>query len=254
MINERIEDGIIIATFDYGKTNSITRETLGTLRSIVKKANEDDSIKGIVLTGAGRTFSSGFDLPMFLGFKDRDEIIEFFYEEEEILIELFMCRKPVVSAINGHAIAGGLLFAMATDYRIVKNHPKINLGMSEIKLGLPLSFAQSGILQFGLDSGKKFRDLIYFGGMMDVKAALEFGIVDEIVDEAELLDRAKKIVSTWIDNPGRAFMKLKEGLKKSTADSIRQKIERENWQDSLNCFFDPEVRTSLEFVMSMMKG
>jgi enoyl-CoA hydratase/carnithine racemase len=252
MLNERNEEGIIIAEFDNGKVNSITLETLRKLRKIVKKANEDDSVRGIILTGAGKTFSGGFDLPMFLGFKDIDEVAAFIQEEDEILTELFMCNKPVVSAINGHAIAGGLICAMASDYRIAKNHPKINLGMSEIKLGLPLSHAQAEVMRFGFDSDKKWRDVMYFGKMFNVEAAKEFGIVDEIVDEDELMNRAKKIVSKWIDNPGRAFIKLKEGLKKPTADRIRQRLAEENWQESLNCFFDPNVRGALEFVMSMM--
>lgn len=252
MLNERIEDGIIIATFEHGKTNSITMETLRKLREIVRKANDDDGIKGIILTGAGRIFCSGFDLPMFLGFKNVEEIIEFFHEEEEILLELFTCRKPVVSALNGAAVAGGLIFAMATDYRIVKNHPKITIGMSEIKIGLPLSLAQSGIMRFGYDSNKKFSDLMYFGRMLDVKTAKELDIVDEVVEEQELIPRAKEIIRAWIDNPGRAFIKLKEGLKKPVADSIRERIRTENWQETLNCFFREDVRGALEFVRSMM--
>ena len=252
MLNERIEDGIIIATFEYGKTNSLTLEMLRALRAMVKRANEEDAIKGIILTGAGRTFCSGFDLPMFMGFKDIKEVGDFFDEVEEILVELFMCHKPVVSAINGHAIAGGLIFAMASDYRIVKNHPKITIGMSEIKLGLALTIAQSEVMRFGYDSDKKFRDLMYFGRMLDINAAKEYGIVDEIVEEADLLPRAKKIISKWIDNPGRAFIKLKEGLKKPTADRIRKRLAEEDWKPAFKCFFDKDVRGAIEFVMAMM--
>jgi enoyl-CoA hydratase/carnithine racemase len=252
MLNERIEDGIIIATFEYGKTNSLTLEMLRTLRAMVKRANEEDAIKGIILTGAGRSFCSGFDLPMFMGFKDIKEVGDFFDEAEEILIELFECHKPVVSAINGHAIAGGLIFAMASDYRIAKNHPKITIGMSEIKLGLALTIAQSEIMRFGYDSNKKFRDLMYFGRMFDINAAKEYDIVDEIVEDADLIPRAKKIVSKWIDNPGRAFIKLKEGLKKPTADRIRKRLAEEDWKPGFQCFFDKDVRGAIEFVMSMM--
>ena len=252
MLNEKLEDGIIIATFEHGKTNSLTLEILRKLSDIVKKANEDDAVKGIVLTGAGRTFSSGFDLPMFMGFKDVKEIGDFFDEGEEILLELFECHKPVVSALNGHAIAGGLIFAMATDYRIVKNHPKITIGMSEIKLGLGLTIAQSEVMQFGYESNKKFRDLMYFGRMLDINSAKELGIVDEIVEEADLIGRAKEIVKKWIDNPGRAFIKLKEGLKKPTADRIRKRLAEENWKEGFKCFFDKDVRGAIEFVMSMM--
>lgn len=252
MLNERIEEGIIIATFENGRTNSITMEMLRALRGIVKRADEDASIRGIILTGAGRTFSGGFDLPMFLGFKDVPEVVAFILEEDEILTEFFECSKPVIAAINGHAVAGGLIFAMAADYRIVKNHPKISLGMSEIKLGLPLSFAQAEVMRFGYDSDKKFRDLMYFARMLDINGAKEYGLVDEIVEDADLIPRAKAVIAQWIDNPGRAFIKLKQSLRKPTADRIRKLIAEENWQESLQCFFDKDVRASLEFVMSMM--
>ena len=252
MVNVRNEEGIITFEFDHGKVNSITLETLKRLNEVVQTANTDDSVRGIILTGAGRSFCGGFDLPMFLGFKTPEEVVDLFNQEEEFLVELFMCRKPVVSAINGHAVAGGLILAMASDYRIVKNHPKIRLGMSEIKLGLPLSIAESGIMRFGFDSDRKFRDMMYFGRMMNVEQALEFGIVDEIVEEADLIPRTRQIVSAWIDNPGRAFIKLKEGLKKPVADRIRRRLAEEDWQSGLKCFFDKEVREALQFVHSMM--
>ncbi|MEA3470684.1 MAG: enoyl-CoA hydratase/isomerase family protein [Thermodesulfobacteriota bacterium] len=252
MLKEKIEDGIVIATFEKERTNSIDMEVLRDLKAIVKKVNEDDALKGLILTGSGKLFSSGFDLPMFLSLKNVKEVVDFIQEEEEILTELFMCKKPVVSAMNGSTIAAGLIFSMAADYRIVTNHPKIKINMSEIKLGLPLSIAQSEIIRFGLESNGLFRDVMYFGKMFDVTKALELGIVDEVVEGEDLLERSKKIISLWIDNPGRAFIKLKEGLRKPIADRIRKRIAEENWQESLNCFFDKDVRATLEFVQKMM--
>ncbi|MBW2636752.1 MAG: enoyl-CoA hydratase/isomerase family protein [Deltaproteobacteria bacterium] len=252
MLKERIEDGIVIATFEKERTNSIDMEVLRNLKAIVKKVNEDDTLKGLILTGSGKLFSSGFDLPMFMSFKDLGEVENFILEADDTLVDLFMCKKPVVAAMNGSVVAAGLLFSLAADYRIVTNHPKIKINMSEIKLGLPLSIAQSEIMKFGLESNKLFRDVMYFGKMFDVTKALELGIVDEIVEGDELIERAKKIVVTWIDNPGRAFIKLKEGLRKPIADRIRKRIDEENWQESLNCFFDENVRATLEFVQKMM--
>jgi len=252
MLTERTEDGIVIATFEKERTNSIDMEVLRALRDIVARVNSDDSLKGIILTGSGKLFSSGFDLPMFLGFPNVEEVTAFIQEEDEILTDLFMCRKPVVSAMNGSTIAAGLIFSMAADYRIVTNHPKIKINMSEIKLGLPLSIAQSEIMRFGLESNKLFRDVMYFGKMFDVTAALELGIVDEVVEGDELIDRAKKIITGWIDNPGRAFMKLKEGVRKPIANRIGERLAGENWQESLTCFFEKDVRTTLEFVQQMM--
>ena len=252
MITEKIEDGILIMEFSEGKNNTITEKTISDIRRIVEKVNTDDSLKGIVLTGKGKIFSAGFDLPMFLGFENIDEIIQFFNEAEDVLTEFFMCRKPVVSAINGAAVAGGLIFAMATDYRIIKNHPKIKVGMSEIKIGLGLSIAQTEIMRFGFDSNLKFREIIYNGQLYEVNQALEKGIVDEIAEEDQLMERAKTVIKSWIDNPGRAFMMLKHAYRKPHADNIRKRLTEENWQEGFNIFFDKDTRAALEMVNKMM--
>ncbi|MCU0847274.1 MAG: enoyl-CoA hydratase/isomerase family protein [Spirochaetes bacterium] len=252
MLKEQIEDNIVIATFEKGKNNSLDVETLQSLKALVKKANEDPAIKGIVFTGAGRTFCSGFDLPLFLSFKDHPEVIKFFTEVEDIFIDLFMCKKPVVAAINGAAVAGGLILSMACDYRIIKNHPKIKVGMSEIKIGLGLSVVQTEIMKFGLDGNKKFRDVMYFGQLHDVAAAREMALVDEVVEEAELMTRAKQVVLSWADNPGGAFKMLKTSFRTPTADLMRKRLKDEDWQEGFKCFFDPATRKTLEMVSAMM--
>jgi len=254
MIQERIEDNIVIATLDGEFGNSLDRETLLAMDAIVKKVNEDDELKGIVLTGNGKMFSSGFNLPMFLGFKDLDEVVGFFEEEEQILLNLFTCKKPTVAALNGHTIAGGLIYAMACDYRIIKNHPKIKLGMSEIKIGLPLSIAQDGVMRYGFDSVKKFKDIMFFGRRdIGVEEAKEMDLVDEIIDDPDqLIARAKEVIISWIDNPGRAYVFMKQLQKKEAADEISARLKTMSMRESLNVFFDPGTRKTLEMVQSMM--
>ena len=251
MIQQRVEDGIVIATIEYGKTNSITEKALATLDEIVRDLNQNDDLKGMVLTGAGKTFSSGFDLPMFLGFKDLEEVVAFFRKEEEILINLFTCSKPVVAALNGAAVAGGFITAMAADYRIIKNHPKIRLGMNEIKIGLGLSIVQTEVVRFGLDSDRTYRDVMYFGELYDVQKAKEIGIVDEIVEEADLIPRAKQVVSQWIDNPGRAFRLLKGSLRKPCENRMRQRLRDEEWEPLFSIMFHPQTRALLEIGAKM---
>ena len=252
MINSRIEDGIIIAAFENGKGNTITLDTVKAIGEIVKQANSDDAIKGIVLTGSGKVMSSGFDLPMFLSLKNLSEVVEFFKIEEPILLDLFTCKKPVIAAINGHAVAAGVIFSMACDYRIMADNPKIKFGMSEIKIGLPLSVVQAGVVRFGLNSDRTYRDMMYFGEMLTPEQAKAIGAIDEIVPADQLIARAKELICKFIDNPGRAFIKIKEGLKKPAADAIRSRLDQNEWQAGLNCFFDPQVRSALEFVMKMM--
>ncbi|VFQ44982.1 enoyl-CoA hydratase/isomerase family protein [Desulfoluna butyratoxydans] len=254
MIKERVEDGIVIITLSHGATNSITLDTLRQMDAIVKKVNEDDALKGIVLTGDGRFFSSGFHLPDFIGFQSHEEAVAWFEEEEELLTNFFTCEKPVVSAINGHCAAAGLIWSFAADYRLVKNHPKIRMGMSEIKIGLPLSIAQYHVVRFGLNDDRTYRNVMFFGEMVGVEKALEIGMVDEIVEEDQLVERAKQIVTSWIDTPNRPFLVMKKMMRQDTADSIRSRLASEPWRAGFDIFTKPEVRGTLEFVQSMMDG
>ena len=252
MITKTIEDNIIIATIENGKYNSITLEALRALKGMIDEVNNTEEIKGLILTGTGGFFSSGFDLPMFLGYKDHAGIVGFFEEEEQILLDYFTCKKPVVCAMNGHAAAMGMILSMASDYRIVINKPKLKLGMSEIKIGLPLSPVMNEVMRFGLDTDKKFRDVMYFGNMISPDAAKEMGMVDEIVEPDQLLTRAKEIVKMWIDTPGRPFMAIKGLLKGEAVDRIKNDLATKPWREALQCFFDKDVRGALEFTHMMM--
>lgn len=255
MLETKSQDDILMAKLTDGKTNAIDRTTLRLLDQAVKQVNDDPNLKGLILTGEGRFFSSGFSLPMFINFAAREEVIEFFTEQEDILVNFFTCTKPVVAAMNGHSAAMGLILAMAADYRIVKNHPKIKIGMSEIKIGLGLSIAQTAVMRFGLDSDKKYRDVMYFGDMMDVNQAREIQVVDEVVDEGNLIARAREIIRLWIDTPNRPFIQIKRMLKKDTVERIRQELERGTWKNEMcDTLLNPDVKAALGFVQAAMEA
>ena len=253
MLETRLDDQILIATLTNGKTNSITRETLEQLQAAVEQVKTDETIKGLILTGNGRFFSSGFDLYTFMGFEALDQAVAFLTYADEVLLDLFLCPKPVICAMNGHSAAGGLILAMASDYRIITDHPKIKVGMSEVKIGVPLSTAQSAVMRFGLDSDKKFRDVMYFGEMIDVNTALEREMVDQVVDADKLIETAKFMVALWIDTPARPFIGLKKELRHATGEQIRKRLTETDWHPGLNCFFKKEVRDTLAFVQSTME-
>ena len=254
MLRKEIQDQIVIARLSDGASNAVTQKTLRQLKDIVDEVNKDDRLKGIVLTGEGRFFSSGFSLPMFVSFQTREEVISFFEEEETILTDYFTCEKPVVCAINGHCAAMGMILAMASDYRIMKNHPKIKMGMSEIKIGLGLSIAEAAVVRFGLDSDRRYRDVMYFGEMACVDRALETGMVDELVDEDQLIPRAMEIIRLWIDTPNRPFIQMKQGLRRETAEKIRRDLTTLNWQDAMaDTLLNEEVKATLSFVQAAME-
>ena len=255
MINVIIEDNILIAKFNNPPTNSIMFETMEGFRKAMKDASADSSIKGIILSGEGKFFSSGFHLPTFLKFKTREDILTFFNVEEEMLYEIFTFPKPMIAAINGHMTAGGMISAMGCDYRIVKNHPKIKIGMSEIKIGLGLTIAEMELMRFGLDSNNRLRNVMFFGEMVDVNTALERKLVDEVVEEADLIPRAKAIICDWWDKPGKAFLDLKRGIREPRAAELRHMLDTSDWQTPLcNALLNAESRAALDFANKMMGG
>lgn len=253
MLEITISDQIMIATLTHGKTNAITRQTLEQLSEAIKTSADDASIKGLIITGQNRFFSSGFDLPTFMNFRNRDEAVDFMSFTDTVLLEFFTCPKPVICAMNGHTAAGGLILAMASDYRIIADHPKIKIGMSEIKIGVPLTGAMSAVMRFGLDSNRRFRDVMCFGEMIDVTTARSRGMVDEIVDAEALMDRARAVVSLWVDNPGKAFAPIKLEQRLSTARRIEQRLRETDWHSTLDCFFDKQVKATLAAVQSKME-
>lgn len=248
----RVEDNIIIFTFKNGKVNSISTETLQGLEQAVDRVNNEEELKGIVLTGEGKFFSGGFDLETFTTFESGDAILKWFEYEEQVLLKLFTCKKPVVAAINGTATAAGMIVSMACDYRIVKNHPKIKLGMTEIKLGLALTPAEGEIMRFGLDTDKKYRDVIFGGELFNPEYAVAQGIFDEMAEEAELVEKAKAKVCAFIDTPGRPFILLKQLEKQHAAAIIEKGIKEFEWDVLVKIFTDEKVIGTLKMVKQAM--
>ncbi len=246
----KMEDGIIIFTFNNPKVNAITAETLKGLDEAVEKLNNDESLKGMILTGSGRFFSGGFDLNTFTNFKDGDEVINWFKYEENVLLKLFSCKKPVIAAVNGGATAAGLILAMASDYRIVINNPKVKIGMTEIKLGMSLSPAMGNIMRFGLDTDRNFRDIIMKGELVDPTFCVERGIFDELVEPEELMEKAKAKIVALYDTLLHPFIELKSLQKREMAALISRELGEYDWNKMADTFLHEKIKKLLGKVLA----
>ncbi len=250
-----IEDNIGIFSFQSGKTNAINLESLQELEKLIDRVNQEDELKGIILTGSGKYFSSGFELETFTSFASDQAIIDWFKIEEEVMLKLFTCSKPVVAAVNGHATAAGMIVSMACDYRLVFNNPRIKMGMSEIKIGLSLTPAESEIMLFGLNTDKNFRDVVFGGEFFSPAEALNKGIFDELVDTVDdLIPKAKAKIAALIDTPNRPFIRLKRMQKQDTAAKIRIKIDTDDMNELIQTFSNPQVINILNMVKQSLGG
>ncbi len=246
----KTEDGIVIFTFSNPKVNAINAGTLKGLDEALEKVNTDDSLKGLILTGAGRFFSGGFDLETFTTFKDSEEVINWFKYEEGVLVKLFSCKKPVIAAINGTTTAAGMICAMAADYRIAVDHPKIKVGMTEIKLGMSLSPAMGNIMRFGLDTDRNYRDIIMKGELVAPSFCVERGIFDELTTVEELMDKAKAKVCALYDTLLHPFIELKSLQKREMTALMERELETCEWGRIADTFLDEKMKKLLGQVLA----
>jgi len=181
-------DGIAVIRFDRPPVNAIdlaVSEELGLLASGLERAPP----KALVLTGTGATFSAGLDLkavPAY-GPAERRELV---LSINRMVRRLYGLPCPVVAAVNGHAMAGGLVMALACDIRIAAEGAA-KLALSEVNVGIPFPLGPLLVVN-DIVAGAARRDLALFGRVYDPAAALAAGLVDEVVPLERLIARARE--------------------------------------------------------------
>src|SRR3954463_9513911 len=181
MIQVGHEGDVAVVRFEHGKVNALDLELL---RAITTTMGEVSSAGAIVLTGTGRAFSAGVDLRRIVdgGVAYAEEFLPAL---SEAFLAVFDCPRPVVAAINGHALAGGCVIAAATDLRLMSDG---TIGLTELAVGVqfptvPLEIARYA---FGAGAGR----LALTGETFGVDEAFRLGLVDEVIAPDELLPRS----------------------------------------------------------------
>ncbi len=197
-------DGVVILTLDdpnqsANTMNAAYRDSI--VATVDRLQAELDGITGVVITSAKKTFFAGGDLNDLqqADTEHTAEIADFVRENKAVLRKLETLGKPVVAAINGAALGGGLEIALACHHRIVVDDPKIKLGFPEVKLGLlpGAGGVTRSVRMFGIAAA--LVPLLLQGKEYRPAEALQFGLVDEVVPSRDdLVAAAKKWIS---ENP-----------------------------------------------------
>lgn len=182
---------VITVAFAHGKVNALDVELLQEIAQQFRSRAGDQ--RAIVLTGRGSVFSAGVDLRRIVD-GGPEYVDEFLPALSEAFLAVFEHPQPVVAAVNGHALAGGTVFAAACDLRLA-SAGSATLGVTELKVGVAFPTAALEIMRHAVGDANASR-LILTGDRIDVDEAYRLGLIHEIVDGdvlAAATDRAAEL-------------------------------------------------------------
>ena len=204
LTTEMRDDGIAVVTFDVKgeSVNKLSREVTDEFRILMDRVDTDAAIRAIVLISGKRDlFIAGADIEQFLELRTAAEAEAMSREGQEMVARMEKLRAPLVCAIHGTCVGGGLETALACAYRIATDHPKTVLALPEVQLGLIPGAGGTQRLprRVGL---RQALDMILQGKNVRAKKALQIGLIDELVHPSILLDialdRASKLAAGTI--------------------------------------------------------
>jgi enoyl-CoA hydratase len=219
----RIEDrdGVMVVTVDRPPANAMSPQLLAEGRDLVDRFRAG-APKAVVLTGSGDFFSGGVDLKLAPDFSP---------EEQERMVAginaLFAAWYglwlPVVAAINGHAVAGGMILALCADHRV--GAAGAHYGLTEVRVGIPYPAAAIGVVKAELAPGSA-RRLVLGAELIDSAQALALGLLDEVLPADEVLARALEVAAGLAELPGAVYSESKRQLRGRTVSEIDAAISK----------------------------
>ena len=208
MINVKTNGGISVLRMRHGKVNAMDVEFCQALIAELRKLESGDC-RAAILTGSDRVFSAGVDLVRLIR-EDQDYLDKFLPVLIECFQAVFQFPKPLVAAINGHAIAGGCILASACDYRIA--HPKARIGIPELRVGVPLPSIAIEIIRFAVAT-EALQAMVNVGRNYRGHHAVQVGLADQIVASEEVLDSAMTAAKEFLTIPPSVFSISKKQLR-----------------------------------------
>src|SRR5687768_628407 len=212
MIERSNNEGIVTLRLAHGKASALDLELMDGLAHVFAEIALSDDVRAVILTGTGSIFSAGVDL--FRLTDGGDEYVSRFVPAlSRLILDLFSLPKPLVVAVNGHAIAGGCIFTLTGDYRLMAAG-NARIGMPELLVGVPFPPAVIEVVRFSVPP-QHLQSLIYTGKTVPADDALRFGLIDEIAPPESLLSRATEVATQMAALPSGAFKLAKRQLRRS---------------------------------------
>jgi enoyl-CoA hydratase len=206
----RRADGIAVVTLNRPPMNVMDADMLEELATLFDGLAADGGVRAAVITGEGRALSAGLDLKAVpdLDLPGRQRLV---HALNAGFGTLYGWPKPLVAAVNGHALAGGLILALCADWRIVADVP-LQAGLAEVRVGVTYPVAALDVARSEL-SPAAGRRLILLGETLDAATAEALAVFDERVPSSALLERAVARAQRDAMLPPQAFATIKRELR-----------------------------------------
>jgi enoyl-CoA hydratase len=208
---------VAVLRMTHGKANALDLELSEALTAQLERFARSDAA-ALVVTGEGRMFSAGVDLLRVVD-GGAAYVRRFLPSVNRMFETLFASARPVVAAVNGHAIAGGCVMACAADYRLMAREAG-RIGIPELLVGVPFPVAALEIMRAAAPP-QHLQALVYRGVAFTAEAAQQHGLVDAVVDPDRLLDEAIGAAEALAAIPAAAFSLTKQQLRAPAMERIR---------------------------------
>ena len=200
------------------KLNALNKATIEELHTAFDDLNKDSETKVIILTGSGeKAFVAGADISEFAHFSVAEGGVLAAKGQELLFNFVQNLQTPVIAAINGFALGGGLELAMSCHFRIASTNAK--MGLPEVTLGVIPGYGGTQRLTQLVGKGRAM-ELIMTANMIDAETAKSYGLVNHVVPQEELLDLAKSLAVKICNNSSVAIAKAIDAINANYKDGV----------------------------------
>jgi len=212
-------DSVAVITMDDGKANALSPTMVDALGEAFDRAEKE--AKAVVLAGRPGRFSAGFDLKIMA--TGPEAAMQMILKGGEFFLRLYAFPKPIVMAVSGHALAGGVLLAATGDTRIGINGD-FKLGLNEVSNGMPVPILAHELARDRLTAAELVPSVLQ-AKIYDPQSAVAAGWLDRVVDGHKLADEAMAEASRLGALPGHAYSGTKRSLRRQTITHIRSNMD-----------------------------
>ncbi len=224
------DEGVAVVAMSRGKVNALNIELITELQSTFESLESDDAVRSAVVTGWGHFFSFGLDVPEIISYTE-SECERFLTAFTSLYTQMYGFSKPLIAAMNGHAVAGGCMLALACDYRVMASG-RARTGLNEATFGASVFAGIVEILR-EVVGGQRAERIVLNGELYVADKAQELGLVDHVCSPEDVLPEDKLAAAEWMTSDAAAFSAIKrlargpiiERMKAAEPDSVRRFVE-----------------------------